>query len=163
MNMLIEELQILAADWRAWVVVAVMGIVAVFSVFQAVRCPLLMGTSNPNEKDVADAKIIQTNIGPRFALLMLAGFCLTLSGLYMIAYGIKPALALAALVIGIVIIQTEPARLRIREGRRMVLASSDGSSDSQTTARTRLRGSYRELAAVNVGILVCLIGGMLAF
>ena len=163
MTMLIEELQSLASDWRSWLVVGVMAILALFSLFQALRCPLLMGTSGVGPDEIAEAKVIRKSIGFRFGLVMLAGFALTLVGLLMITYGLKPTLALAALVIGIVIIQTEPARMKIRESRRFVLAASDGPPESNAAARDRLRGSYRELAMINLGILVCLVGAMLAF
>lgn len=163
MNMLIEELQSLAADWRSWVVVSVMGVMAAFSVFQTFKCPWLHGNINPSDDEIADAKILRKTVSPRFAIVMMIGFVLTLTGLLMISQGVKPTLALAAMVIGLVIIQTEPARLRIREARRMVLASTNGPDDAQIGARSRLRSNYRELAALNVGVLVCLIGGMLAF
>ncbi|MEM7056946.1 MAG: hypothetical protein AAF557_05110 [Pseudomonadota bacterium] len=163
MNMLVEELQNLAADWRSWLVVGVMAVLALFSAVQSVRCPWLTGKINPTDEEIADAKIIQRFISPRFAVVMLAGFGLTLAGLMMITHGVKPTLALAAMVVGLVIIQTEPARLRIREARRIVLAATDRSEDTKAGARGRLRSSYRELATVNIGILICLIGGMLAF
>ena len=163
MNMLIEELQTLAADWRSWLVVGIMAILAVISLVQALRCPMLMGTHEPDPGEVADAKIVQKNVGMRFGIMMLAGFALTLLGLMMITYGVSPTLALGALVVGIVIIQTEPARMKIREARRSVLASIDGPADTNVAARGRLRGSYREMAVVNLGILICLTGAMLTF
>lgn len=163
MNMLIEEVQTLATDWRSWVVIGVMALLALVSLFQAIRCPLLMGTHKTDPKTVDEAKIIRKNIGLRFAFVMMAGFALTLTGLLMITYGVKPTLALAAMVLGLVIIQTEPARMKIREARRTVLAAGDGPEDTQKAARGRLRGSYRELAAINLGILVCLTGAMVAF
>lgn len=163
MNMLIEELQTLASDWRSWIVVGVMAILALISVFQAFRCPLLMGTYNADANEVAEAKVVEKSVGLRFGIVMLAGFALTLTGLLMITYGLSPTIALAALVVGIVIIQTEPARMKIREARRTVVATAEGPADSNVAARGRLRGSYREMAAVNLGILVCLVGAMMAF
>ncbi len=163
MNMLIEELQSLASDWRSWVVVGVMAVMAMVSVFQTFKCPWLHGNINPSKEEISDAKIMRKTVSPRFAVVMMAGFVLTLTGLLMIASGVKPTLALAAMVVGLVIIQTEPARLRIREARRLVLAATDEPQDAQIGARVRLRSNYRELAALNVGVLVCLVGGMLAF
>ena len=163
MNMLIEELQSLANDPRSWIVVILMGLLALVSVFQATRCPLLSDKSEFSDDDVTQAKIVRKNIGPRFALFMMAGFGLTLLGLFMITYGVKPTIALAAMVVGIVIIQTEPAKLRIREARRQVIASRDAPQDVRSGAISRLRASYTGLAGLNTALLVCLIGGLLAF
>ena len=163
MNMLIEELQGLAADPRSWVIVALMGLVAAASLFRLLRCPHVNGTYRPNDQEVDTARQSGTQIGPRFGLMMLVGAGLTVAGLFMIAGGIRPTLALGLMVVGIVVIQTEPYRLQIREQMRAVIASRDAPAAVLDGARDRLRGNQRALVMTNMVLLVGLIAGLLAF
>ena len=67
------------------------------------------------------------------------------------------------MVVGIVIIQTEPFRLQIREQKRIVVASRDAPEAVLEGARTRLRDNQRALATTNVVLLAGLIAGLMAF
>jgi len=162
-TMLIEELQALSADWRSWLVVGLLALVSLYSVGEYFRCPYARGTARIDDDEMQAAQRTGTVAGPRFALTMLAAVALTLTGLFMIAEGVKPALALAALVTGIVLIQTEPPRLRAREYRTLVAARRDGPPEALADARYRLRTSYRELALTNVVLLSGVTGVLLAF
>ena len=81
----------------------------------------------------------------------------------MIAYGIKPTIALGLLVLGVVVVQTEPARLRIRESTNRVIAMNDRGGQALLIARQRLQGDHRELVIMNVVLLFALIAALLTF
>ena len=161
--MLIEELQGLSADWRSWIVVGCMAALAAFSVIARFSCPYVRGLNTPTDEQVAEAKEHRFSAGWRFGLMMVAGIALTLVGLFMIAGGIRPALALGLMVLGIVIIQTEPARLLIRDNERVVVASRDAGAAVLDVARARLRNSHQSLVLMNVGLLAALTVGLIAF
>ena len=163
MNMLIEELQGLAADPRSWIVVALMAILAGVSVFKFFRCPHAAGTYAPTDEEVEAARSAGAAIGPRFGLMMLVGIGMTLAGLFMIAGGVRPTLALALMVVGIVVIQTEPYRLQIREQIRAVIAARDAPAATVDGARDRLRSNQLALALTNVVLLAGLIAGLMVF
>ena len=163
MNMLIEELQGIAADPRSWVVVALMAVIAGISVMRLWMCPHISGTYQPSDDEVERARDQGFRVGWRFGLLMLVGAGVTLAGLFMIAGGIKPTIALGLVVVGIVVIQTEPFRLQIREQQRMVVASRDASAAVLDGARDRLRANQTSLALTNLVLLAGLIAGLLAF
>ena len=163
MNMLIEELQLLSANPWSWVVVGLMGLFTAYSVMLLMACPYAHGKAEIGDSDVHRAKSEDFNAGGRFALLMIGGVLLTLAGLFMIAKGISPALALAALVVGIVLIQTEPAQLLIREAKRNVIACRDASEGEREGAQDRLKASHRSLAVTNVVLLAGVTAGLVAF
>ncbi len=163
MKMLIEELQSLAADPRSWVVVALMAVLAGISFFRLWRCPHVAGTYQPTDAEVETARNSGFGIGWRFAFMMLGGAAVTLIGLFMIAGGIRPTIALALVVAGIVAIQTEPYRLQIREQTRLVVASRDSLPRDLDGARDRLRANQSALALTNFVLLAGLIVGLMAF
>ncbi len=55
MNMLIEELQGLAADPRSWAIVALMALVAGISVIRLWQCPHIAGTYQATDEEVSRA------------------------------------------------------------------------------------------------------------
>ena len=162
MNMLIAELQGLSADWRSWAVVALMAIVAGISVVHMVLCPYVRGNRQIPDDEVEAAKNTVFTPGARFGVMMVLGAGLTLTGLFMIANGVKPLLALAAVVVGVVIIQTEPTRLQIRENTQRVIALRDAAAETLAGARDRLKASHFQLAATNVALVLALSAGLLA-
>ena len=163
MNMLISELQMLATDWRSWFVVALMAAVALHSIVYYFVCPYVHGRASITDEAVRDAQARTFKPGMRFGAMMVLGIGLTLTGLFMIADGIKPTLALAAMVAGIVIVQTEPTRSTIRENTMRLIANRDAEPIRQEAAQLRLRGSHRELVGKNFFLLGALIVGMMAF
>ena len=163
MNMLIEELQLLGSDWKAWVVVGVLAMFAAHSIIGMFVCPHVLGKAEYTEEEIRDARAHQFHAGWRFALLMLGGVGLTLAGLFMIASGIKPALALALLVTGIVLTQTEPRRLVLREQQFAVAAAQGQSEGAVLAARDRLKSNHRSLAFTNFGMLAAVTATLLVF
>ncbi len=163
MNMLIDELHALAEDPRSWAVVAVMLLFAAHSLFAVLRCPYVRGVADISDAEVVDAKANPFEPGARFALMMVAGIALTIVGLFMIASGTKPTIALAAMVAGIVCIQTEPARLRIRESKQRIVARRDAPVEVMAIEQDRLHGSHRELAITNFLIIAALVAALMAF
>ena len=163
MNMLIEELQMLSANPWSWVVVGLMALFTAYSITLLFACPYSHNRAEISDADVVAAKDHSFKPGGRFILLMLGGVALTLAGLFMIAKGISPALALAALVIGIVLIQTEPAQLMIRECKNTVVACRDLGDEQRIAAQDRLRASHRSLAITNLVLLMGVTAGLVAF
>lgn len=163
MNMLIEELERLSSNPFAWAIIGILALAVSYSVAEILRCPLLREDEIATPEQIADAKQTRRHIGPWFGVVMLTGALVTVTGLLMITHSVYPALALAAVVAGICIIQTEPQRQRIRDTRRLVIASQDMGQERVMDARLRLRSSYNAMAAMNVALLVCVVGGLLAF
>ena len=121
------------------------------------------GFTGEPDLDAEECVAEEIPILERFGLMMMAGAGLTVSGLFMIANGIKPAIGLGAVVLGILLIQTEPLRLQIREGQRMVVACRDSGAAALESARDRLRTGHLSLAATNMVLLVGLVAGLAAF
>lgn len=163
MNMLISELQMLASDPRSWLVVAVMAALVVHSLVYFFMCPYAQGRANITDEAVLEARQSTFKPGARYGVMMIVGIILTITGLFMIAEGIKPTLALAAMVAGIVIVQTEPTRTIIRENTQRVISFRDDTGTKLEAAQIRLRGSHIELVVKNLVLLGALIAGMLAF
>lgn len=163
MTMLIEELQGLSSDWRSWVVVAIMAAVAVHSITMLWVCPLLHGKRAADRDLVAEARENVDRVDLRFGVMMFVGIVMAIVSLFMIAEGVHQFLALVALVTGIVIIQTEPLRSRIRENENRVIAYAHAEATVQAAAQARLRSEHISLAVTNVGLLVAVIVGLLAF
>ena len=162
MNMLISELQGLSANPLAWVVVVILSGFALYSVIQIMKCPYTHDAGRISDDAVRAARGSEFSPGMRFGMMMAMGAVLTLLGLFMIANGIKPALALASMVCGIVIILTEPTRLQIREHRRVVAANRD-SANALVEAQDRLNSSYTQMAATNILLMLGVTGALLAF
>lgn len=163
MNMLLSELQLLANDPRSWIVVAVMAALVVHSVVYYGMCPYAHGRAEITDDAVLEAREKAFKPGTRYGVMMVSGIILTVTGLFMIAEGIRPTLALAAMVAGIVIIQTEPTRTIIRENTHRVIAFRDDTGSKLEAAQLRLRGSHVELVVKNLVLLAALIAGILAF
>lgn len=163
MSMLVSEIDALASNPWAWGVVGLLGLLAVHSLALLFLCPYAKGTAVVSDEEVAGARDLQSTPGARFALTMLAGAGLTVVGLFMIARGISPALALAAVMAGVLLIQTEPTRLLIREHKYALMAHRDSPEDIREGDRARLRGSHRALAATNVALMFAVTAALLAF
>lgn len=163
MNMLIEELQNLSTHPLSWALVGAMTLLSGFAIAQYVTCPLMRGKTSISEDQAEQARQTTYRPGLRFGLMMIVGIALALTGLIMIADGTHTAIALVLVVAGILLVQTEPARLSIREYTTQVLARRDASHEAQEEARYRLRSGYRDLAVRNVTLLVGVAAALLAF
>ena len=163
MNMLIDELNMLSNDPKSWIVVLLLAGFAVHAIVGLLMCPYAHGKRSFSQEEVSEARLHKFRPGMRFPIMMLLGVALALAGLFMIASGTRPALALAMLVAGIVIMQTEPARLQLREQKFAVVAATDGPEDKLMSARDRLRGSHRTLAVTQATIVIGVVGILLAF
>lgn len=163
MSMLIDELQRLADDPRSWIVVAIMALVAARSLFLFLRCPYASGTIVIDDDAVRHARENPFTPGARFGVMMVLGVSLTLLGLFMLYRGIHPTISLAAMAMGILIVQTEPARLRIRENIERIIANRDADEAFVGGARHRLKISHQELTVMNVVVLAALTAGLLVF
>lgn len=163
MNDLVDQLGIVADNPWSWLVVAVMAAFAAHSIVIVMICPFAHGTAEISDEALEKARAAPFTPGARYVLTMLAGIALALAGLAMIASGFSPFVALSALVAGLILTQTEPVRLMIREHRLRVVANRDAPDEVKTGTRDRLLAGHRTLAATNVAILIALTAGLLAF
>lgn len=163
MNMLVEELTALADDPVTWAAVPVLGLFAAYSLWHWLHCPVLHRKRRPS-LDEARAVVGQPRIaGPRFLLLMLLGIVATLAGLTFISEGIYPTAAFYLLLAGVFVIQTEPARLQIREAELRVLAVEAQGETAIRHAMERLETLNIWLVSLQLAILAGVIGFLLAF
>ena len=163
MNMLIAELNRMSDDPKSWIVVLLLAGFAIHSIASLLLCPYVHGKKEFTPQEVAEARAHRFEPGVRFAVMMVFGIVLTLTGLFMIPYGIRPTIALLLLVVGMLLLQTEPARLQLREQKVAVIASAGGPEEKELSARDRLRGSHRTLAAVQATMVFGVAGVLLAF
>jgi len=163
MNVLVAEFARLGANPWAWGVAGLLTVFAAQAVVQLLRCPYARGTTAISDDDVARARANRFRPGARFALAVLGGAGLIVIGLFMIARSIGPAVAFGALTAGILILQTEPMRLQIREQTYAVIASRDAAPDVAEGQRDRLRENHRILAATNLGVLAAVVAVLLVF
>lgn len=163
MNMLIDELNMLSDDPKSWLVVLLLAGFAVHAIVGVLMCPYAHGKRAFSDEEVAEARTHKFRPGLRFPVMMMLGVALALAGLFMIASGTRPTMALAMLVAGILLLQTEPGRLQLREQKFAVVAASGGPEAQLTSARARLRGSHRALALTQATIVVGVVGILLAF
>lgn len=163
MKMLVEELQLLAADPWSWVVVGLLAVIAAHSAVMLIACPYVRNRATITDAEVDEAKSAGTAPGGRFLALMVGGITLTLAGLFMIAEGAAPKIALAALVAGIFLIQTEPVRLSIRQSKTRLISHRDADPGIVEGDRDRLKGGHWNLAGINLALVLALCAALLAF
>lgn len=163
--MLVEELQAISGDWRAWVVVGLLALVALRSVVGLVQSS--RGVANIQSSvspEQARAYVTARHVSaPRFAIAMLAGFVASVTGLIMLSYGIKPAIALLLLAAGLFVIQTEPTRLTVRQSEYRVIAAAQQDEEAVTRATERLCSDQFKLVIINVSLVAAFAAGLLAF
>lgn len=163
MNMLVENLRIVSESPLAWSVLAILAVFGIASAWRWSRCPILAGTMVATPEAARAITIEGEDTGPRFFLTMLAGIAVTIAGITLIANGIRPALAFCLLVAGVFVIQTEPARLQLREAERRALAATAEGGAALEDARAQLRTGHIWLFAINLLIVLAVTAGLLAF
>jgi hypothetical protein len=161
--MLVEELRALADDPLTWAAVPALAAFAGHALWHWRTCPLLDRTKHVTLAE-AEAAVDQPRIaGPRFLVLMLLGIAATLAGLSFIAEGIYPTAAFYLLLAGVFVIQTEPARLQIREAELRVVAAERHGEDARRIAIERLETLNIWLLSLELAILAGVMGFLLAF
>lgn len=163
MNMLIDELRMLAGDPLAWGAVPVLLAFAGWSVWHWWTCPLIARTAHISRAEALAVLGKPYFAGPRYFLLMVAGIVATVAGLTFIARGINPTLAFYLLLAGVFVIQTEPARLQLREAEYRVVASEALGLEDVESAVHRLESSNVWLITLHGVILVATVTFLLSF
>ncbi len=153
MSMLVGELAALGADPLSWGAVPALLVFAGVSYRNWRVYPLLQGDDRLTEAKAAALAGRPQFAGPRYALLMLGGIAATVAGLWLIAEGIRPTLAFYLLLAGVFVIQTEPARLQIREAQYAAIAARPHGEEASQAARERLDWTNAWLVTLEVVIL----------
>lgn len=161
--MLIEELSMLAGDPVAWGAVPLLAVFCIYSLVHWWRCPLIHRTQHISLEEAANVVGKPVIAGPRFGLLMLAGVAATLAGLSFIAEGIRPTLAFYLLIAGVFVIQTEPARLQIREAEARVVTASAVGEEPARIAVERLETTNIWLISLQFSMLAAVVIFLAAF
>lgn len=163
MNMLIDELRMLAGDPLAWGAVPVLLGFAAWSVWHWRRCPLIARTAHISRAEAEAMMRRPYFAGPRYFLLMVAGIAATVAALAFIARGTYPTLAFYLLLAGVFVIQTEPARLQLREAEYRVVAAEAQGPEEVRAAIHRLESSNVWLVTLQGVILVATVAFLLCF
>ncbi len=153
MTSLIDELHRLASDPIAWGAVPILAAFALYALWHWRSCPLLHRTAHITLAEAEGVVGKPYIAGPRFLLLMLAGIAATVAALTLIAEGIYPTLAFYLLVAGVFVIQTEPARLQLREAEMRVVAAEAIGPEAMQAAISRLETTIVWLVTLQVTIL----------
>ena len=163
MNMLIETLQRASANPWSWGVVALIGAVAMFYLYQWRTCPYLCHRRQITPEESAVQLDQPFVAGPRFVVVMLAGIASVLAGLAMVSYEANPPLALLLIVLGVFAVKTEPALLQLRESVNRVVAAQLQGPEAVSAAEERLNSAHLWMVATNFLILFAAIAALLAF
>jgi len=157
--MLVENLGRISESPFAWSMLGLLGAIAALSLWRWSSCPILGHTADP----VDPAAPVPRHAGARFFLLMAAGIAATVAALTLIADGIRPVLAFWLMIGGVVVIQTEPIRLELREAETRALRALGCGEAASEAARARLRNAHRRLVAFNFIIAAAVGVGLVAF
>ncbi len=152
MNSLIDELHRLASDPIAWGAVPILAAFAIYAIWHRYSCPLLHRTAHITLEQAEKVVGKPHFAGPRYLILMLAGIAATVAALTLISEGIYPTLAFYLLVAGVFVIQTEPARLQLREAEMRVVAAEVMGPEARQSAIARLETSIVWLATLQATI-----------
>ena len=163
MTALIETLQQASTNPNAWAVVGLIAIVTAVSIYKWRTCPYLCHTKDISQEQ-AVAQVDEPFVaGPRFVIVMLAGIAAMIAGLTLIHWQVYPALALLMIALGVFLVQTEPALLRIRESTERLIAAQAQGPEHVSAAEERLRYAHLGMVTANVILLLAVILALLAF
>lgn len=161
MNMLIHHIQTVAASPLSWALVVILALFAAVSAIRWYRCPFMRQETDFGKLDTMTKGEFRP--GPRFLVTMLAGVTSAIIGLSLVFEGIYPVLSFYLVVFGVFIIQTEPARLQIREAMQRVVNVADGAPDTRLAAAARLRTGYLWLVSLHFLIIAAAAAALLSF
>lgn len=162
MTMLIDELRALAANPVAWGAVPLLLAFLLYALYRRRHCPLIHRTATISVDEARAAQDRPFAAGMRFAFLMLAGIGATIASLTLIAGGTYPTLAFYLLVAGVFVIQTEPARLQLREAEIRAIAAEGLDEEVREIAIDRLETNHLWLIMLQALILVGTVAFLIA-
>ncbi|MEM8791174.1 MAG: hypothetical protein AAGE80_06125 [Pseudomonadota bacterium] len=163
MNNFLTTLQSLSTFWETWVCVALLAAMGIASVVHRLRCPYINGKKIASYDEARTAIDSPIFAGPRSLGLMLAGIAMSIAGLYMLYGAISPGIGFSLIIVGLVIMQTEPIRLRIREAEHRVVTSCAYDEEARIAATETLKGRSDWLTMVYFIMLAGVVAGLLAF
>ena len=158
MEMILSGVAVLKHDWRAWVVLGLVALKALFSVWMYFRCPYACGRRAPTTEEISAAKAYRFTAPQSFLLLMLAGIGLAIAGLYLLNNPERAPLALGLLVLGGFIFSSEPNRLAVKSAMTDVIATAGDPGEANLLARDSLKDAHRARAFVEVAIVAATAG-----
>lgn len=146
METLLGNVAALSSDPKAWVVAALVALKALHSIWLYLRCPVMCGSVEITDQMIEEARAYRFQPRTSYLVIMLAGMGLAIGGLYMLNDATYGPLALVALVVGVFMFITEPARLFVHSAIMGVYATAGGDPEENALARDRLRSAHRERA-----------------
>lgn len=163
MNNLLTTLDGLSGLWATWVTVALLAALGINALMNRMMCPLARGTCDASVEEARQALSRRIFAGPRFLTTMLLAITATIIGLKLIYAGTNPGIAVFLIIAGLLVMQTEPIRLSIKEAQNRVIATSVDSEDAQAAALEYLRARHQWLVGVHFLILGGVLAAILAF
>lgn len=140
----------------ALMILAAMGLHATLSILWFVKCPVVR--QRPLDSAAADRAAVHSPHAhsTRFLLTMLLGIALSVGGLYALRTPGAGPLAIGAIMVGVYVLLSEPARRTIEENTLRVSAARLDGEDAYAFAHERLRAAHVERIATEVGIFALL-------
>ncbi|MGF1447742.1 MAG: hypothetical protein ACFBRM_16310 [Pikeienuella sp.] len=163
MSMLVDELKALGESPLAWGAVPAIAAFVYRSYHNWRKCPLLHRAPQLTQNEALELVGRPKIAGPRYFLLMVAGIVATVTSLSLIAKGIYPTLAFYLLIAGVFVIQTEPARLQVRDAEVRLFAAQPHGPAARAAAMERLDWTNAWLVTLQATMLAGVIAFLLAF
>lgn len=163
MNMLIATLGDLTSSYIAWLGVGFLALMAVHAYYQWLRCPYLCQKHDITPEQARAAIERPISAGPRFLIAMTAGIAAAIAGLFMLQRAIEPGIAFMLIVAGLVVMQTEPIRLQLRDSVARLVAANNGPEETRFAAMESLKTSHLWLVTVHFIMLFAVIAALLVF
>ncbi|MBY8975723.1 hypothetical protein KHP62_07895 [Rhodobacteraceae bacterium NNCM2] len=163
MNNLLVTLAGLSDLWMTWAAVALLAVMGVTAYMNRVMCPYAKGDCHATVDEARQALSRRIFAGPRFFLTMVSGVAVTVVGLSLIYKNLYPGLGFFLTILGLVVMQTEPIRLQIREAQNRVVAASTMGGEALQNAVETLRGKHQWLVGIHFVILIGVVAAILAF
>ncbi|MEM7505153.1 MAG: hypothetical protein AAF415_00295 [Pseudomonadota bacterium] len=163
MNMLMDTLGELSSSYIAWLGVGFLALMAAHSYYHWLSCPYLCQKHDISVDEAREAIDRPISAGPRFLLSMTLGIAATIAGLFLLHRAIEPGVAFMLIVAGLVVMQTEPIRLQLRDSVARLVAASTGPEETQAAALDSLRTSHLWLVSVHFIMLFAVIAALLVF
>lgn len=142
MDSVLTSFQSLRDDPIAWALVGLVAAKALFSLACFTRCPVRRQSRLVDARAAREATNARFVHAPRFLSLMLVGIVLSVGGLYTLSDPELGGLALAAMVLGVFLMLTEPSQLTIEDATLRVVAARAEGGEAVRFALERLRSAH---------------------
>lgn len=142
MQSVLSSFQSLCDDPVAWVLVGLVSAKALFSLVCFTRCPVRRQRRLVDARAAREAFNAPFVHAPRFLGLMLLGIALAIGGLYTLGHPELGPFALAAMVLGVFLMLTEPSQLGIEDATLRVMAARAEGGEAVRLALERLRSAH---------------------